>query len=124
MCFVIEKGRENPHIAPRDIRCYKVMKKVKGGYRSYFQHFKYEKGVVYRKPFRIKLSEPRHYGDLINVGYHSYRTKEYAMRYCIHHPDDVVVCCVIPKGTLFFVGELEYVSNGIKIGGIVADATD
>jgi len=118
MCFVIEKGQENPYIAPKDIRCYKVMTREAGHFRSRFQYFRYERGVVYRRPFQIKLSKPRHSGDIINVGYHSYRSKKYAKRYC-SPPRDVVVRCVIPKGTLFFKSKLEYVSNGIKVENIV-----
>lgn len=118
MCFVIEKGQEKPYIASKDIRCYKVMTREAGHYfRSKFQHFQYETGVVYRRPFQIKLSKPRKFGDLINVGYHSYRTKIYAKKRCTS--SHVVVRCVIPKGTLFFKSKLEYVSNGIKIEGIV-----
>lgn len=119
MCFVIEKGQEKPYIASRDIRCYKVMTREAGHYfRSRFQHFQYETGVVYRRPFQIKLSKPRHFGDIINVGYHSYRSKAYA-KICCSHPLDVVVRCTIPKGTLFFKSKLEYVSNGIKVENVI-----
>ena len=118
MCFVIEKGQEKPYIASKDIRCYKVMTREAGHYfRSKFQYFQYETGVVYRRPFQIKLSKPRHFGDVINVGYHSYRNKAWAKRHCPGRAE--VVRCTIPKGTLFFQTRTEYVSNGIKIEGIV-----
>lgn len=118
MCFVIEKGKEKPHIASRDIRCYKIVTTEDGHYfRSRFLDFQYERGVVYRRPFQIKLSKPRHSEDVINVGYHSYRSKAWAKKVCPIRAN--VVCCTIPKGTLFFKNVWEYVSNGIKIEGIV-----
>lgn len=118
MCFIIEKGQEKPYIASRDIRCYKVMiESYKHYFCSLFLGFPYKVGIVYRRPFQIKLSKPRHFGDVINVGYHSYRSKAWAKRRCPIGAK--VVRCIIPKGTLFFKSRDEYVSNGIKIEGIV-----
>lgn len=118
MCFVIEKGQEKPYIASKDIRCYKVMVTEDEQYlRSLFQHSRYKMGIVYRRPFQIKLSKPRHYRDVINIGYHSYRSKAYAKECCPIRAK--VVRCTIPKGTLFFKNKLEYVSNGIKVENVI-----
>ena len=119
MCFVIVKGQEKPYIASRDIRCYKVMNRIGGNLTSLFLAFPYKEGVVYRRPFKIKLIKPRRFGDIINVGYHSYRTKKRAKNHCDYLHNEVVVSCIIPKGTLFFKNKFEYVSNGIKIEGII-----
>lgn len=87
--------------ADRDITCYKLVypTSTDDKFRSQFQEFKYELGRAYQETYFRKVNLSRH----VYEGFHSYRTiKEAAMHSC---PGVVMIKCVIPKGSWYYVSE-------------------
>ena len=118
MCFKVSEKFPDPIVAKRDIPCYKsVFNKgwrAKNGYEAAVQRYAY---FVGRTSKRVPLLTK--YALLINEGYHSYRNLKIAK--CEHKMwlDGalIIVKMVIPKGTVYYKNDKEYVSERIKCIG-------
>lgn len=99
--------------ADRDIACYKLVypENMDHKFRSQFQEFKYELGRTYQEDCFRRVNLTRH----IYEGFHSYRT----IREAVSHscPGMVLIKCVIPKGSLYYVSENrdQYCSDTIRV---------
>jgi hypothetical protein len=92
---------EYMHQATQDIKIYKILKKVNGEYRSYFQDFKYEVGTKYKatgakQGFNIDLG----WQHLEVQGYHGWQKERKAY---IGHSMFPLCEFVIPKGSYYFM---------------------
>ena len=133
MCFIktinfIENPRHYiTEILDRDrivikILCRKSVNRIffkKHIYYSPYQNYKYIKGKLNISPlgmFISKTSNNYDYRIVINEGFHSFRTKEYANTYkteLFNYPEAVLCKCIIPKGSTVVYNGLEIVSNQI-----------
>lgn len=115
-------------IATEDITCYKLfakrhiiwettsdsnikkMKKVASLWMNYLYvpyNANPEVKLIYYKLDIINLW-------IINAGYHSYVSSWYTQKYC--SPDFVIIECIIPKGTEYYINEKqEIVSSNIIV---------
>ena len=99
--------------ADRDITCYKLVypANMDNKFRSQFQEFPYELGRTYQETCFRKVNLSRH----VYEGFHSYRTvREAVLHAC---PGIVLIKCVIPKGSLYYVSEYndQYCSDTIRV---------
>ena len=129
-------------IADKDIECYKNFRlndiifkqksifKFKFGKKkitqliSLFKEYKYtpykKQKIINLKPietsyFPYGFEDCRIIGYKINVGYHSYNTIERAKK-SIFFGDEVVIKCIIPKGTEYYINnDNEIVSSTIIV---------
>ncbi len=117
MCFTITKPEK---IAKKDIVCYKTFyplnAKAKNDYRSPYYGALYSLGKTYTvKRFGKGYS---HFDDtdIINEGIHSYSNLEDTKKWEMCG-DEVLVKCIIPKGTKYYYNweNKEYVSLAIKL---------
>jgi len=95
-------------IARKDIICYK---NVYSDLMSQYQEFQYEYNIKYPK---IKLFKIENFTALFDIyeGYHSYIKYNYAEYLCIHN-NLIIIKCIIPKGSRYYMNTYEYVSNQI-----------
>ena len=98
--------------ADRDITCYKLVypANMDHKFRSQFHEFPYELGHTYHET----RFEKANFSCSIYRGYHSYRTIKEATAHS--YPSLVMIKCVIPKGSLYYVSENrdQYCSDKIK----------
>lgn len=111
MCLI--SSRHESACTDRDITCYKLVypANMDDKFRSQFQEFPYELGRAYQEEYFREVNATRH----VYEGFHSYRTvKEATMHSC---PGMVLIKCVIPKGSRYFVSEEndQYCSNKIRV---------
>lgn len=101
MCLVIKNSRwdgdnHTPLIAKRNIICYKRLRKVdKELYTPYRQRIVKLGDVMIAAYFTFD-------GNEVNRGIHAYTNKRYA--YSRTWSDEILVKCIIPKGTEYFPG--------------------
>ena len=121
-------------VADKDIPCTKIMKKLRGNLCSLYYGKYYKLGETYSMESEIAVCH--HYYDSfgcvqyeIDYGFHSYRPDiwriyknkkfELFVNECFESmlmPIDVIVDCIIPKGTVYYENEAgEFVSERIKI---------
>ena len=120
-------------VAKKDITCYKIVKKKNyGGCYMYealiMMFFIYKLNIIYST--MITMTHTPYTNRLVvNNGFHSFRTiqglKKEAEYILMYHnsgilTDAVIVKCIIPKGSLYYVGHNDnytpnYVSNQIVI---------
>lgn len=98
--------------ADRDITCYKLVYPLNMDhqFRSQFQMFLYELGCTYQEVFFRKVNLTRH----VYEGFHSFRTIEETVSHsCLGM---VMIKCVIPKGSWYYVSEDrgQYCSDKIR----------
>jgi hypothetical protein len=119
MCFELSHNSK-AKIARKDIVCYKEVENVGSPFeiviRSFFAEYPYELGKL-NKPVKIRIQkcidEDK---EIIHKGYHSY---EFIPK-CLIFPNDVIVKCIIPKGTKYYSNlDGEYVSENIIIKEIL-----
>lgn len=142
MCLT--KTKRLPRIAINDIVVYKVLLEVNGNLLTPYQNYPIEIGKTYTGSFEdCYVSAPRllnksyfrykiyHYicsifSKNITGGYiHSYRSEQvayYSCRYWSHFSPTYVVKCVIPKGSIYFIGEYgcECASNKLRYNKIIS----
>ena len=120
MCF-ITKGSVLKR-AEKDIVCYKIMAKTVrksdgrvAFFKSYYQNFEYEPGVIYRGKSELNMRFHCLFGLVITKGgYHSYKHKAR-----IYSDSNIMVKCIIPKGSLYLENLCYYCSTAIKVVEIV-----
>lgn len=113
MCLCIKKDSV-PLIAQKDIICYKAVFPTQTKRRK-FLFWKYDivkcKSVVrlheytcniLNKPIHIKSKPFNLEYVVINEGYHVCLTRDKALSY-IAHDNEIIVKCIIPKGTKYYV---------------------
>lgn len=114
-----------PKTANRDIVCYKVLN---NDCTSEVMRFKYRLNKVYKGPLipiktvgtedtyfdKDKIIIKLLVGVLVHRGFHSYRTLSIAKSFKDYN-NEMLVKCVIPKGSKYYESEEQYVSNSIRI---------
>lgn len=120
MCFTTRRSKLKR--AKKDIVCYKIMAKAVlksdgrvAFFRSYYQNFEYEPGVIYNDKSELNMRFCRLFGlTMTKGGYHSYKYE-----CAVYDGDDIVVKCIIPKGSLYLENIYFYCSTAIKVVEIV-----
>lgn len=143
MCWISYKPWQQ-EVATRDIECFKICELIDNKICSLYQGFEYQLNTTYKaklifsKSIVVKTSKVISYE--INEGIHSYSTecklkREFASdteeckaafvniikneffldSICLNlHPNAVLVKCIIPEGSIYFINECgEIVSNQI-----------
>ena len=119
MCFILSEDSK-PKIAEEDIICYKIVETVVLSpdieeVASLFTGYVYTLGELNPKVI-IKVAN----SFSIDKGYHSYikrLEKSWYSSSFSHHRE--LVECTIPKGTLYYANDHEYVSENIIINKIL-----
>ena len=117
-----------PITAVDDIVCYKMcLKTGRNSYVApYMQNYKYILGQLQTEPdfpneSESVLSHGTKKFNKVNLGFHSFRNKYDAIRFIWGFKDRVVLKCIIPKGSKYYIGDYYktddvYCSNNIIIG--------
>lgn len=103
---------ENPKVAKKDIKCWKVLNK---DFTAQYRNYKYSPGLQPKVEMGITKCRYTMYGD---VGYHSFTTESFARDEC--NSNEIVVEFTIPKGTKYYIGYYtnindNYISEQIKL---------
>ena len=91
----------------------------KYNYYSPYEGYKYIKDKLNTSPLGIYVltsSSTESLNIMINEGFHSFLTKEYANAYkaeLFNYPEAVLCKCIIPKGSTVVYNDSEIVSNQI-----------
>ena len=91
----------------------------KYNYYSPYEGYKYIKGKLNTSPLGIHINrvpDDWSINIMINEGFHSFLTKEYANAYkaeLFNYPEAVLCKCIIPKGSMVVYNDSEIVSNQI-----------
>ena len=91
----------------------------KYNYYSPYEGYKYIKGKLNISPLGIyinRVPDDWSINIMINEGFHSFLTKEYANAYkaeLFNYPEAVLCKCIIPKGSTVVYNNSEIVSNQI-----------
>lgn len=143
MCWVSYKPWKQ-EVATRDIECFKICELIDNKICSLYQEFEYQLNTTYKAKLIFSKSIVVKTGKVISYeiteGIHSYSTKcklkrifspdaeEQKIKYlkvikneslldciCLNlHPNAVLVKCIIPEGSIYFINEdEEIVSNQI-----------
>jgi hypothetical protein len=123
MCFDKEINNYTHKVAEEDIVCYKVVNRCydsKPRWESFYRHFIYEQGEVYEEKLSdglLNILDGR--PTLNHLVYHSYSDLTGINRFeCASvHFTSVVVKCIIPKGTIYWLNSTkkQYASTAIKV---------
>ena len=133
MCFIktinfIEDSKHyitktlNEDIIVIKVLCKKSVNRIffkKHIYYSPYQNYKYIKGKLNISPLGIyinRVPDDCSINIIINEGFHSFLTKEYANAYkaeLFNYPEAVLCKCIIPKGSTIVYNDSEIVSNQI-----------
>jgi hypothetical protein len=132
MCFQLNKDSK-PLIADKDITCYKTLRCYKHTeLRSSIQGFRYFIGKINPK-VRLDVSYASsvtassniliHQVKEINRGYHSYIRDHSMGPELLYFAVGIELSfkCTIPKGTKYYMNDLQYVSETIIVNGPVFD---
>lgn len=135
MCFFIDKYNPDELIAEKNIKCYKTVrisiasyeralrnkkkatwKDLGNRFTSLVRGFRYRLSILYYTGFKIDKTN-----QFIDNGFHSFINKTSAIREVGRFPRRIVIKCIIPKGSAYYINPRsgEYVSNRIKIIDIV-----
>ena len=102
-------NREYSLTAQKDIECYKVLRKAGDILTSYFyERFTWEKSITYTTLLQTFNSVFREYQCNVEQGFHSYMYQKDAEAFINEVCGDgtlVLVKCIIPKGSQYFVGD-------------------
>ena len=95
--------------AQEDIECYKVLRRVNDVLTSYYHSkFTWKKSITYTTLLETFNSVFREYQCNVEKGFHSYMYQKDAEAFINEVCGDetlVLVKCIIPKGSQFFVGD-------------------
>lgn len=95
--------------AREDIECYKVLRRAGDILTSYFhERFTWEKSITYTTLLQTFNSVFREYQCNVEQGFHSYMYQKDAEAFINEVCGDetlVLVKCIIPKGSQYFVGD-------------------
>ncbi len=109
--------------AQSDIICYKIVNRTRGmrrgKYKSFWQGFRYQLGEEYHEE---RFEDTPRFRDILRVigvydvyfGFHSYVNDPIGY---LARENDVVIKCVIPKGTLMYTSynNEQYCSQDIRL---------
>lgn len=102
-------NRKYAFVAQEDIECYKVLRRVDGVLASYYHpRFKWKKSVTYTSLLETFDSAFRSYQCNVERGFHSYMYQKDAEKFINEICGDeilVLVKCIIPKDSQYFVGD-------------------
>lgn len=139
MCWISYKPWQQA-VATRDIECFKICELTDNKICSLYQGFEYQLNTTYKAKLIFSKSIVVKTGKVISYeiteGIHSYSTKckvekdysiiregllniidNFFINDCINlklHPNAVLVKCIIPEGSIYFINECgEIVSNQI-----------
>lgn len=102
-------NRNYAFTAQEDIECYKVLRRVGDVLTSYFyERFTWEKSITYTTLLQTFNSVFRGYQCNVEQGFHSYMYQKDAEDFINEVCGDktlVLVKCIIPKGSQYFVGD-------------------
>lgn len=121
MCLITNNTRK--YIAEKDIVCYKIVNIRDTEIISYWYGFPYELNKKYTiqvlRPIFMKNDDIR-----IEEGFHSYRNLDIAKGYVycsmLNLLPEIIVKCIVPKGSEYYISSDEMVSNQIIIVEICA----
>ena len=119
MCLITNNTRK--YIAEKDIVCYKIVNLRGKEITSYWFEFPYELNRKYTT--QVLQPIPMLNGDIrIEKGFHSYRNLNTAKGdiWLSLMESLVVVKCIVPKGSEYYINSKEMVSNQIIIVEICA----
>lgn len=121
MCLITNNLHK--YIAEKDIVCYKIVNLRDNKIISYWYDFIYE----LNKKYTIPVLQPifRKNGNIrIEKGFHSYRNLYIAKYYICYDMfnllPEIIVKCIVPKGSEYYINSKEMVSNQIIIVEICA----
>lgn len=143
MCWISYKPWKQ-EVATRDIECFKICELIDNKIHSLYQGFEYQLNTAYKAKLIFSKSIVAKTGKVLSYeiteGIHSYSTEcklkrifppdaeERKIKYlkvikneslldciCVSlHPNAVLVKCIIPEGSIYFINECgEIVSNQI-----------
>jgi len=118
MCLIIKRGYKNSRKAEKNIRVYKVVELHRGLIISYYTQFVYELGKIYRTHFSYDSAWK------VQQGFHAYVSIQDTRAYqrTNYAGYTRIVSCIIPKGTLYHLGERsDIVAEAIKIERVLLD---
>lgn len=102
-------NRKYAFTAQEDIECYKVLRRVDGVLTSYYHEtFKWKKSVTYTSLLENFDSVFKSYQCNVERGFHSYMYQKDAEKFINEICGDeilVLVKCIIPKGSQYFIGD-------------------
>lgn len=109
-------NREYSLTAQEDIECYKVLRRAGDILTSYFhEKFTWEKSITYTTLLQTFNSVFGEYQCNVEQGFHSYMYQEDAEAFINEVCGEntlVLVKCIIPKGSQYFVGA----SSDLRVG--------
>lgn len=102
-------NRKYTFTAREDIECYKVLRRAGDVLTSYFhKRFTWEKSITYTTLLQTFNNVFREYQCNVEQGFHSYMYQKDAEAFINEVCGDeilVLVKCIIPKGSQYFVGD-------------------
>ena len=130
MCFYIEEKNSKVKIANKDIVCYKIVDKLSKLYvNSRYTDYKYKLDELNKEINLVIIDEFKVNNVIVNEskissGYHSYISKERAIRFLKNikaYDEEVIVKCIIPRNSYYYINKRhkEYVSSNIIINKIM-----
>jgi hypothetical protein len=110
MCFTIDNWESpGPKVAQKDIVCYKILNRR---YSPHYYPFRYKWNKLNER-IDLKIT----WGNMISEGYHSYKKLKVIPGYDnnsqVPSAKFRIYKMIIPKGTLYYENEKEYVSETI-----------
>ena len=118
MCMILKENDVDKHVAKTDMIVYKIVDKISNDkYVSVFQLCSYEKDKVYKTSINTRIVTVKPKGEvlypfilpkarIIDEGFHSYKHLEDAKS--IAEMGNIIIKCIIPKGSTFYNGFQEY----------------
>lgn len=130
MCLYLENNEVNAKIAEKDIKCYKVIKRLDdGSYETPYRNYPIEIGETYES--RLILDEGYNFPK-IEIGLHSFKSLKFCkkniatLKFLIPFNENeyFIAECIIPKGGEYYEGKFNvfpncYASNKIKYVKII-----
>ena len=120
MCLITNDTRK--YIAEKDIVCYKVVNIQDKEITSYWFNFSYE----LNRKYTIQVLQPifmKNDNIRIEEGFHSYRNldtaKDYIYCSMFNLLPEIIVKCIVPKGSEYYISSKEMVSNQLIITQIL-----
>ena len=116
MCLENVKNKR-AKIASEDIPCFKVLDKWKYPTPHFVTPYQYKK-IVLGYTYTSVLDTPD-WANRVEQGLHAFLTLEQAKAMCKHEHNRVIVKCIIPKGSKYYIGEF---MNNYGMTAITASA--
>jgi hypothetical protein len=113
MCLHLNGKQNSPKVATKDITCYKFLKRRLNiheyYYTTYYQLSPVEIGNTYESKIIVEKSVIGEH--IINIALHSFKylsnLRKTIRRYGYYTDKIVIVKCIIPKGSTYYLGDFE-----------------